>query len=484
MLSYVHRRCYGEPTEPADRPILEDDDTASWWSIRGFTARKYTEIVDRVLAKATPAIGEYLFSYLSEDPDPESAVVLNWRETWPDIEADLKAKLRTKLGVAESDMLAKVRALRLRGWVEAPPSPQSRPFGWLRARLLHSCFPAEEDPNPNAAVVLLLLNCTAAFQLCNWVNLARWALIDRTDEYQLVSFIIANKAYHFVVYGFIQLFQNTLAYMDCVLEDVGDQHPCSDNAPGRHIGYEFEFVMEMIRMATALWAYALLRRSRGDKEQIIDLERRRLKLEPGSEPAEMLAAALRRGAAADAAATAAVAAGGGAGAASAAAAAATAEEEEEKRGGILLRYMLMYDVGCWALCYSLGFVNAMIKLGQTDCSVVDCTLFKHYHQDLFPSWSPPFLRDWRFWMTLDFSQTTYSLLLLPYVLLSAPAPPRLPRASAPISVHRSRITAELSGVPTRATQRSVLSGNTSRTPSRRATTAPASCAPPSRQPRS
>ena len=123
MLSYVHRRCYGEPTEPADRPILEDDDTASWWSIRGFTARKYTEIVDRVLAKATPAIGEYLFSYLSEDPDPESAVVLNWRETWPDIEADLKAKLRTKLGVAESDMLAKVRALRLRGWVEAPPSP-------------------------------------------------------------------------------------------------------------------------------------------------------------------------------------------------------------------------------------------------------------------------------------------------------------------------------------------------------------------------
>ena len=112
----------------------------------------------------------------------------------------------------------------------------------------------------------------------------QWALIERTDEYQLVSFIIANKAYHFVVYGFIQLFQNTAAYMDCVLEDVGEQHPCSDHAPGRHIGYVREFVMEMIRMATALWAYALLRRSRGDKEQIIELERRRLKLAPGSEP--------------------------------------------------------------------------------------------------------------------------------------------------------------------------------------------------------
>jgi len=31
------------------------------------------------------------------------------------------------------------------------------------------------------------------------------------------------------------------------------------------------------------------------------------------------------------------------------------------------------------------------------------------------------MQDWRFWMTLDFAQTTYSLLLLPYVLLSAPA---------------------------------------------------------------
>ena len=325
MVSYLRRRWSGEPTEPAG-PLLEDDDSASWWSIRGFTARKYTEIVERVLAKATPAIGEYLFSYLSEDPDPESAVLLNWQETWPDIEADLKAKLRTKLGVAESNMVAKVRALRLRGWAEAPPSPWRRPFAWLRARLLHSCFPAEEDPNPNAATVLLLLNCTAAFQLCNWVNLVQWALIDRTDEYQLVSFIIANKAYHFVVYGFIQLFQNTAAYMDCVLEDVGAQHPCSDHAPGRHVGYVREFVMEMIRMATALWAYALLRRSRGDKEQIIALERRRLAPAPASEPAEMLAAVLRRSSSS-----------------------ATAEEPGEKRGGIL-RYVLMYDVGCWVLC--------------------------------------------------------------------------------------------------------------------------------------
>ena len=86
------------------------------------------------------------------------------------------------------------------------------------------------------------------------------------------------------------------------------------------------------------------------------------------------------------------------------------------------------------LCYSLGFVNAMIKLRRTDCSVVDCTLFQHYDEKHYiPSWSPLFLQDWRFWMTLDFAQTTYSLLLLPYVLLSAPAPSRLPRPSAPIT---------------------------------------------------
>jgi len=46
------------------------------------------------------------------------------------------------------------------------------------------------------------------------------------------------------------------------------------------------------------------------------------------------------------------------------------------------------------LCYSLGFVNAMIKLRRTDCSVVDCTLFQHYDEKHYiPSWSPLFLQD-------------------------------------------------------------------------------------------
>ena len=31
---------------------------------------------------------------------------------------------------------------------------------------------------------------------------------------------------------------------------------------------------------------------------------------------------------------------------------------------------------------------------------------------------PPLLHDWRFWVTVDFVQTAYSLMLLPFVLIS------------------------------------------------------------------
>ena len=244
MLQALRTRWYGETGDDdslsAEALVQEEP----WWSFRGFTARRYATLVESMLQRTTPAVGEYMFSYIAEPgsaaASEDSAVAIGWRATWIDIEADLNAKLRRKLGVAENPVGTRINALRLRHWPTAypllwPSRGKPQPLRWLRARILHSCFPADQEPSSQATAVLVLLNCSAAFQLCNWATLARLALIDRVDEYQLVSFLVTNKAYHFLVYGLIQLAQNAAAYFNCVMLDAGTRHPCSDTAPGGNV---------------------------------------------------------------------------------------------------------------------------------------------------------------------------------------------------------------------------------------------------------
>ena len=118
--------------------------------------------------------------------------------------------MRLKLGVPESPEAQFVRSLRLRNWATGYPSlcgasgwPQ--PITALRARLRHALNPADQHQNTAVGYTLMVLNLSAVFQLCNWTMYLRFAVIDKTDENQLVSYILANKAYHFMVYGAIQL---------------------------------------------------------------------------------------------------------------------------------------------------------------------------------------------------------------------------------------------------------------------------------------
>ena len=63
--------------------------------------------------------------------------------------------------------------------------------------------------------ISLLLNLCTWYNICNWAFLLRLLLIDCRDEYQLVSFLIASKAYHYFVYGVWPLFQMSWGYFDC-----------------------------------------------------------------------------------------------------------------------------------------------------------------------------------------------------------------------------------------------------------------------------
>jgi len=311
-----------------------------------------------------------------------------------------------KLGIVDKDEET-LRALRLRHWVSSrAPLCESDDGGgslrrlcstcstvrlrtFLRAQLMHRCFPAEEMPAPAIRYTVIAVNLIVVFQLCNWALLLRFALMDHSDEYQLVSFIVASKSYHFVVYGLVQLAQDIAMYFNCVLKDVGNHHPCSMTAPGKETGYWFDFLMECIRLLCVWYAFHRLAKAKGGAQQAYELERERLGVQEGSRTAEQLRRLL------------------------------VPNEQSGNERGSVMRYLLIYDILVYSGCLAFGLINLAIHMITLDCSEqgVDCRAFLKPNE-LFGLVGDSLLSDWRLWMTLDFTQTCYSLLLFPFALLS------------------------------------------------------------------
>ena len=375
----------------------------SGWSVRQYGAKKAGAFVDKQLDAYMPMVGDYLLTYLADPQAGPSAVVDGWRTTWPDLEADIKWKIRLKLGLADRERELQ-HGLRLRHWAGAAPplweKGRPQPYTWARARLLYACFPADAHPDGRVMGAMMLVNASVAFQLANWAMLLRFALIDKSDEHQLTSFILANKAYHFLIYGVVQLAQNAFEYFNCVLLDVDTLHPCSEHAPGRELGYWRDFAMEVARLATVWLAFLLLRASRGGKEQAVALEARRL----GIPHASKRMAAIRQ--------------------------LYVAETDPPRERGGVLSALFGYDVLAFVGCMAFGLLNLWVKMRQVQCprlaghgpselgTTVDCASFLKGDANVPFDGEPYSLwRDWRLWMTFDFSETSYSLLLFPFALL-------------------------------------------------------------------
>jgi len=385
-----------------DEADAEHEHSGESWSptavLSSYGRRKYHQLVDSQLDSFMPFMKNYLLSYIVETEANEKStevVAGEWQETWPDIELDLRWKLRRKLGVPDTEEQKLLYHLRLDHWAKYPPlrgsSGWPQPFTALRARILHMMHPADEHQDRRVYYVLLILNLSAMFQLCNWTMFVHFLLIDKSDEHQLVLYILANKGYHFIVYGAIQFVQNAAAYFNCVLEDIDMNHPCSDGAPGRNLDgnfeYYIEFMFEQIRIASVWYAFYLLRRSKGGPAHMARLERARLGEASSSISSETLAEEFGLA-------------------------------ERHERGGVL-RFMFAYDLACFIFCYAFGALNLIWKMQTFDCTTHNCTVFVNPVRGHIPFLIEHFklLRDWRFTMTLDFSETTYSLLTFPFFLL-------------------------------------------------------------------
>jgi hypothetical protein len=94
-------------------------------------------------------------------------------------------------------------------------------------------------------------------------NLVQFLCMDRTDEFQLVNFIIQNKGFTFIRAGLIPALGAFFAYWKCVNSatlraDGGFVHSCDHTGPGSGVYFIFETIAFVLQWGLVWIAFGLL----------------------------------------------------------------------------------------------------------------------------------------------------------------------------------------------------------------------------------
>ena len=259
-------------------------------------------VLDGATAKATAKLIK-LFEPLAKSamvpPHLPAFIEVPWEKAacqlWDRLEDE--AMRSFVLAKSRTGPASEYRELRAMFWAQEFPSVG----GWttLRARLLYAIYPADRNfflsmRDPFAVSLLLL-------RLCPWygmsviVFVAKFFLIDRTDEFQLVNYILGFKGFQFISSGI--LVGTMLAYQmaACVLLERGGgsggggggggsgwpqptESACLATAPGQSREFSFEILLEPVRIAFVYYAIWLLLsgRAKGGEGELRALEDARL----------------------------------------------------------------------------------------------------------------------------------------------------------------------------------------------------------------
>mmetsp|Transcript_38150 Transcript_38150/g.120137 ORF Transcript_38150/g.120137 Transcript_38150/m.120137 type:complete len:551 (-) Transcript_38150:56-1708(-) len=414
-----HRFETEDDVEEVDRQLIADGlAQARSVSARGnAAATMYNKFVDEQSRGLVDLVGTFLLRAM-KDPDAPAAVhrivEKQWSLVWPGVRDQLYWDLAASMQLLDEEA-AFFRSLRLRHWkAQHPPLWPARrrcptPLTALRARLRYAVFPADSHQADVAIAAWLGANLISWGEICNWASLLHFLFTDRTDEYQLVNYIIFSKICHFAAFGLIPGVQALLAYFDCTMLDVGDAPPCHETTTQSPVSATFE----LLRVALAAFAFLLLRTSSsGGDAHVARLELARLGLAQGSHSATGISK---------------IAAGPDGSA-----------PLPARRGGAVLCGVVLLDAVAFALCFGVGFNHFCRRRRDVDCAQVDCSIFYDWEEgsslqrwphEVAARWLQAhglghlvrgWLYDQRFWAYMDFAQTCYSLMLFPYVLLGLP----------------------------------------------------------------
>eukprot|EP00315_Gephyrocapsa_oceanica_P017167 CAMPEP_0185403686 /NCGR_PEP_ID=MMETSP1364-20130426/92419_1 /TAXON_ID=38817 /ORGANISM="Gephyrocapsa oceanica, Strain RCC1303" /LENGTH=602 /DNA_ID=CAMNT_0028005985 /DNA_START=81 /DNA_END=1887 /DNA_ORIENTATION=+ len=286
-----HRFETEDDVEEVDRQMIADGlAQARSVSARGnAAATMYNKFVDEQSRGLVDLVGTFLLRAM-KDPDAPAAVhrivEKQWSLVWPGVRDQLYWDLAASMQLLDEEA-AFFRSLRLRHWkAQHPPLWPARrrcptPLTALRARLRYAVFPADSHQADVAIAAWLGANLISWGEICNWASLLHFLFTDRTDEYQLVNYIIFSKICHFAAFGLIPGVQALLAYFDCTMLDVGDAHPCHETTTQSPVSATFE----LLRVALAAFAFLLLRTSSsGGDAHVARLELARLGLAQAATP--------------------------------------------------------------------------------------------------------------------------------------------------------------------------------------------------------
>ena len=203
--------------------------------------------------------------------------------TWERVEGQVTKSVLSKISAKE----AAFRELRCHFW---PPEPTSRWSGrWMRAKFLYAMMPADAnfwkslgDP---LSVFLIALRLQPFGATPILLYLLMFCMMDRTDEYQLVNFILKFKAFAFFSGGLCVSVRLCWATLHCLyMEEKGEASYCLDNAPGSSGFFTYLVWFEPLRNILTWSAFYLLwsGRAHGGSLEIEALENARLDAADGS----------------------------------------------------------------------------------------------------------------------------------------------------------------------------------------------------------
>ena len=185
----------------------------------------------------------------------------------------------------QSRAYASYREMRVNFWAE---EPQETGWIWMRAKILYALMPADgnmwttlRDPLSVFINLLLFIPYTMVPMF-----LFTFVLIQKTDEYQLVSFILKFKRFQFVSMGVLMSQYMLSMWWMCLLHEQMDEgNACLDSAPGFTGSFIYYIApFEPVRIFLVHYAGWLLSSGAavGGPEAMLALENRRLDVGDGS----------------------------------------------------------------------------------------------------------------------------------------------------------------------------------------------------------
>lgn len=224
---------------------------AEWQAaIEAWIKRKALKTLSKVVERVPQIVKDAL-----EDPDmPRCASRGKDRAvdaTWPDVRVELMWELAVLLDGERPEYTV----------VERPG------VDCFRAFFRYHLYPYNKtlwgklrDP---IWVLFSLVSLVPLSGLCSGIFLFIFILIDKTDSFQLCSFILQFKGTQFISHGIIRSIMGFFIFMNCVTVDGrGDEHHCEREGPGIAGHYEVTVGGFLVQVVLVWVAFTLLSCSR------------------------------------------------------------------------------------------------------------------------------------------------------------------------------------------------------------------------------